>query len=102
LRSGSPTGGVLAAEGVTWALVYLDAPGVQRVSLAGLQLAFRGRYLALYRVVGTVHAGPDVRPSGPVAHRVAAIDIGVLVFVLVAAGAPPVLRRRRAPVADPD
>lgn len=85
LRLGRPTGAVLAAAGVRWALVYLDAPGSSQVSRTGLQAVFLGAHLALYRVPGPVSAQGG-RPGQFAASAVELVDGLVLAVVLAALG----------------
>lgn len=97
LASSESTRDALASAGVDWVVVYRDAAGASALRLTGLEPAYTGRYLALYRV-----PGPVVRASSPSSGEVAtvvAVDFLGLAWAIgdaLATGARTARRRARS------
>lgn len=88
----------LGAEGVGWALVYLDDPGAADLDLTGLDRVYDGDVLALYRAPGTALPKPVV---GGAARTLTWLADGLALTVFVAGVALAAVPRRkhaRAPV----
>jgi hypothetical protein len=88
----------LGAEGVRWALVYLDDPETEDLDLTGLDRVYDGEAMALYSV-------PDARLPEPVvggaARALTGLADGLALAVLLggaALGAVPRRKHDRAPV----